>query len=237
MNSFKERIKAMVKTREKKEELNEKRYDYRDIKVVEYTKDGNIFICEIESLGYDYSEFRRKIGANDIESGEQVAEYVLQGLPAGRVCFGGYTDKQCNTGKVVYSFIDVWYKIYGKYLESDKKFTKDELLALSSEIKEKFKDTRYRYVYSIKSKGKDIKYLTQYLNRKNSKVNMFEIIDDQYILTDSYIMDINIPEFEIKEIKSVGSSRVYSTANFTKEACTQIIQEYERGKQDEQFSL
>lgn len=228
MNSFKERIKAMVKTREKKEEMNEKRYDYRDIKVVEDTKDRNIFICEVESLGYDYSEFRRRIGANDIESGEQVAEYVLQGLPAGRVCFGGYTDNSCNNGKVVYSFIDVWYKIYGKHIKSDKEFTKSELLAVSPEIKEKFKDTRYKYIYSIKSKGKDIKDLTQYLSRKNSEEKMFEIIDGKYILTDFYIMKSNIPEFEIKEIKSMDSSRIYSTANFTKEACIQIIDDYVR---------
>lgn len=231
-NEFKQRIKNLCKTKEKKVP-KEKMYYYRNLKVVENTITGDISICEVESLGYDHTEFRKMIGANDIESGEQVAEYVLQALPAGRCCFGGYTNKQCNTGKKLYSFQDVWYKLYGKSLEAGKEFTKSELLAISSEMKEKFKDAKYGYIYSIKSKYDDIKCLTQYLSRKNSEVKMFEMIDNQYILTDSYLMYIAIPEFKMEEIKSMGISRVYSMARFTKEACTQIIENYERGIEQE----
>lgn len=232
MNEFKQRIKDLCKTKEKKVS-KEKMYDYGDLKVVENKITGDISICEVESLGYDRTEFRKRIGANDIESGEQVAEYILQALPAGRACFGGYTDKQCNAGKRLYSFQDVWYKIYGKFLESGKEFTKSELLAISLEMKEKFKDAKYGYIYSIKSKDDNIKYLPQYLSRKNSEVKMFEMVDNQYILTDSYIMDIELPEFKIEEIKSMGISRVYSMARFTKEACIQIIEDYERSIEQE----
>ena len=41
------------------------------------------------------------------------------------------------------------------------------------------------------------------------------MIDNQYILTDSYTMDINIPEFKLEEIESIGRSRVYDRAKFT----------------------
>lgn len=234
MKAFRERIKYICKRKEKSEEPKEKIYDYRNLKVVEDTTSESIFICEIESLGYDRTEFRRIIGANDIENGVQVVEYVLQGLPAGRVCFGGYTDKQFNLGKTLYSFQDVWYKIYGKELDSSRTFTKSELVEISQEIKEKFKNSKYRYIYSIKRKEDDIKYLLQYLNRENSEVKLFEMIDNRYILTDSYIMDINIPEFKLEEIKSVGSSRVYDRARFTKEACKQIIEDYERTMKQEE---
>lgn len=237
IEAFRKRLMDMCKTKAKSKETKEGICDYGDLKVVENTINGDISICKIESLGYDRTEFRRKIGANDIESGVQVAEYILQGLPAGRVCFGGYTDKQCNVGKTLYSFQDVWYKIYGKPLEADKGFTKSELLEASSKIKEKFKDAKYKYIYSIQYKGKngseDINYLTQYLSKKNSEIKMFEMIDNQYILTDSYIMDIDIPEFEIKQIESIGSSRVYDRAKFTQEACKQIIKDYEKTMAEE----
>lgn len=233
INEFKKRIKDMCKTKEKSEISKEKMYYYGDIKVVENTITGDVSICEVESLGYDRTEFRKIIGANDIESGEQVAEYVLQALPAGRACFGGYTDKLCNSGKALYSFQDVWYKIYGKFLQSGKEFTKNELLAMSSEMKGKFKDAKYGYIYSIKSKGEDIKCLIEYLSRENSEVKAFEIIDNRYVLADSYIMDIEIPEFKIEQIKSMGKSRTYSMARFTKEACTQIIDDYERSIEQE----
>lgn len=234
MKAFRERIKYICKRKEKSEEPKEKIYDYRDLKIVEDRATKVIYICEIESLGYDRTEFRREIRANDIESGEQVVEYVLQALPAGRACFGGYTDKPYNKGKAVYSFQDVWYKIYGKLLDEDRGFTKSELLAVLPEIKEKFKDSKYVYIYSIKSKKDDIKCLIEYLSRKNSEVKTFEMIDNQYILTDSYTMDINIPEFKLEEIESIGRSRVYDRAKFTKEACMQIIVDYERTMKQEE---
>lgn len=222
MKKFKQRIKEMCKT-EENEIPEEKKYNYGNLKVVENTITGQVSICEVESSGYDYSAYR-KIVANDIENGEQVLEYLLRGLPGGRCCFGGYTDKLCNTGKAIYNFQDVWYKIYGKFLKLGKEFTRDELLAKSAEIKEKFKETKYRYIYSIKSKNDNIKPLIQYL--KDNEVKIFEIIDNKYILIDSYIVSSEMPELKFEQIESIGTSRVYTVARFTKEACTQIIDDY-----------
>lgn len=234
IKEFQNRIKEMCKPKLKNEVPKEKTYNYRDLKVVEDRVTKVISICEAEALGYDRTDYRRVIRAMDIESREQVVEYVLQALPAGRACFGGYTDKPYNKGKAVYSFQDVWYKIYGKELKSSRTFTKSELLAVLPEIKEKFKDSKYVYIYSIKSKKDDIKCLIEYLSRKNSEVKTFEMIDNQYILTDSYTMDINIPEFKLEEIESIGRSRVYDRAKFTKEACMQIIVDYERTMKQEE---
>lgn len=230
-SDFLNRIKLIVKPK-KSEVEEEKKYGGYDIVIVEDQIDGNTFICRKQKLESN-QKYTTKISANNIEDGSQIAEYKLNALPAGRACFGGYTDKECNKGKKIYSFEDVWYKIYGKFLELGKEFTKSELLAILPEMKEKFKDAKYGYIYFIKSKDDDIKCLTQYLSKKNSKVKMLEIIDSQYILTDSYIMDIEIPEFKIEEIKSMGISRVYSKARFTKEACTQIIENYERSVEQE----
>ena len=46
-------------------------------------------------------------------------------------------------------------------------------------------------------------------------------------------MDIEIPEFKFEQIASIGRSRIYSMAKFTKEACTQIIDDYERSIEQE----
>lgn len=62
---------------------------------------------------------------------------------------------------------------------------------------------------------------------------MFEIIDDKYILTDSYIVDSEIPGFTLQQIESIGTSRVYTVARYTKEACTQIIDDYTRKMEQE----
>ncbi|MCI8353227.1 MAG: hypothetical protein HFJ58_06620 [Clostridia bacterium] len=268
VEEFQKRLKDMCRPKQKSERAKEKIYDYGDLKIVENIITGDISICEVEALGYDRTEFRRKIGANDIENGEQVAEYVLQGLLAGRVCFGGYTDKTCNSGKRIYSFLDVWYKIYGKPLEENRKFTKEELLRISREIKEKFKDTKYNYIYSITCKDinnrqnefEGTKYFGGYL-KENEEMQKFEMLDDdslcvetvgrneegnliikignQEIQTDGYVLGSSTTKsedstFEIKLIDSIGISRVFSKAKFTKEACKQIIEDYEKRMDQEE---
>ncbi len=269
MNSFKEKIKAMVKPKEKSEVKQEKKYEGYDIVVVEDQIDGNTFICIKERLEAD-KEYTSKISANNIEDGSQIAEYRLNALPAGRACFGGYTDKECNKGKKIYSFADVWYKIYGEPLE-DKKFTNSELLAMSQEIKEKLKAAKFMYIYSIKYKNpasekngfKGSKYFGAYLSG-DKETEIFEMFDDDSIciqtvgnsLDGNLVIKIeneeidvgsfaiadkinasNESKFEIELIDKIGSSKVYSKAKYTKEACTQIIKRYERGKEDAQFSL
>lgn len=151
IEAFRKRLRDMCKPKEKSEVRQEKKYDGYDIVVVEDQIDGNTFICIKEKLEPDRKS-TAKISANNIEDGSQIAEYRLNALPAGRACFGGYTDKECNKGKKIYSFEDVWYKIYGEPLK-DRKFTNSELLAISKEIKERLKDTKFTYIFSIECKN------------------------------------------------------------------------------------
>lgn len=260
-SEFFDRIKVIVKPKEKSEVEQEKKYEGYDIVVVEDQIDGNTFICTKERLEDD-KEYTSKISANNIEDGSQIVEYRLNALPAGRVCFGGYTDKECNRGKKIYSFADVWYKIYGEPLKN-KKFTNSELLAMSQEIKEKLKAAKFTYIFSIEYKNNGFtspRYFAGYL--KNQETEIFEMIDDgSMIQTDGSSLDGNLTikigdeqidvgsfaiantiktrkesNFDIKLIEQAGESKVYSKAKYTKEACKQIIKNYERGKGNE-FSL
>lgn len=270
MNSFKERIKAMVKLKEKSGGTNEKTYEHYDIVVVEDQISGDTYTCTKERLEPN-KEYTAKVGASNIEDGTRVVEYRLNALPAGRACFGGYTDKECNIGKKIYSFADVWYKIYGEAIQTGRKFTKSELLAISPEIKEKLKDAKFVYIYAIKykdqlpgeNKFKSSKYFGACLNSDEEK-ETFEMLGDDSVciqtagnsLDGNLVIKIedeeidvrsfaiadrikasNESKFEIELIKSIGSSRIYSKAKYTKEACEQIVRNYEREKEDEQFSL
>lgn len=260
--AFRKRLRDMCKPK-KSEVRQEKKYEGYDIIVVEDQIDGNIFICTKEKLEAD-KEYTAKISANNIEDGSQIAEYRLNALPAGRAFFRGYTDKECNKGKKIYSFVDVWYKIYGEPLK-DKKFTNSELLAISKEIKEKLKDAKFTYIFSIECKNSVFrengftspKYFVGYL--KNQETEIFEMIDDgSMIKTAGNSLDGNLTlkigdeqiyvgsfaiantiktgkesNFDIKLIEQVGSSRVYNKAKYTREACKQIIKNYERGKENE----
>ncbi len=184
VKEFQKKIKEMCKPKQKDEATKEKMYTNRDINVVKNIFSGDIYVCTVESLGSDTTNYRTKVGANDIENGIPVTEYILQGLPAGRVCFGGYTDKPYNSGKRIYGFSDVWYKIYGKPLEANRKFTKEQLLEISQEIKEKFKNTKYNSIYSITCRNIDnsqnefegTKYFGGYLE-KDEEIQSFEMLD------------------------------------------------------------
>lgn len=268
MNSFKEKIKAMVKPKEKSEVAKEEMYEHYDIVIVEDQIDGNTYTCTKERLKPD-REYTAKIGANNIEDGTRVAEYILNALPAGRACFGGYTDEEYNTGKEIYSFSDVWYKIYGEAMQTGRKFTKSELLGISQEIKEKLKDAKFMYIYSIKYKNqlpgenkfKGSKYFGAYLDGDKE---IFEMFDDDSICIEtvgnsldgnlvikigneeidvgSYaiankIKASNESKFEIELIEQIGSSMVFCKSKYTKEACKQIIRNYERERGNEQLSL
>ena len=203
IHDFKKRIKDMCKLKEKNEESKEKTYSYLDICVVEDTIDENIFVCIKKVLEDRSTEYTKTVGANNIEDESQVAEYRLHGLPAGRACFGGYTDKDYNKGKTIYSFSDVWYKIYGRPLQAGTEFTKRQLLEMLPEIEKKFKDTKFMYLYSIKCK-------------------------DTYT-----IMKSGEPEFEIELMETIGKSRVYNRAKYTPEACKQIIRNHKRERTEE----
>lgn len=265
MNEFKERIRAMCKSKEKSEVTEEKMYECWEIIIVEDTIDGNTCICTKEVLKSDKA-YTKKISANNVENGEQIVEYRINALPAGRACFGGYTDKECNKDKRIYDFADVWYKIYGKPLKTGRKFTESELIAISQEIKNKLKDAKFTYIYSIKCKdtinAKDkfegVKYFGGYLEQEQ-RTEIFEMIDDddikiasdnteqgvtitiggQKIHTKSSVLSNSIiasqeSEFEIILITSIGTSRVYSKARYTREACKQIVKDYEKERTDEE---
>lgn len=189
MNDFKKRIEDMCKPKEKIEESKEKTYSHLDIMVVENAIDENIFVCIKEFLDSD-REYTRTIGANNIEDGSQVAEYRVNALPAGRACFGGYTDKEYNKGKVLYGFADVWYKIYGEPLQAGRKFTKRELLEITPILREKFKNARFEYIYGIQCKNlnfekpfEGMKYFGSY-SRGNQKSKTYEMINDDSVKID-----------------------------------------------------
>lgn len=189
MNKFQEKIKAMCKSKEKTEEPKEKMYSHSEISIVEDTIDKNIFVCVKKFLGSD-EDYTRTIGANNIEDENQVAEYRVNALPAGRACFGGYTDKEYNKGKIVYGFADVWYKIYGEPLQAGRKFTKRELLEITPIIREKFKNARFEYIYGIQCKNQNLekpfegmKYFGSY-SRENQESKTYEMIDDDSVKID-----------------------------------------------------
>lgn len=263
MNDFIRRIKAMTKTKEKSDESKEKLFGNNEIIVVKDTKNQNIFVCIRESLG-KMKESVVKVRANNIEDGTEVAEYRLNALPAGRVCFGGYTNKECNEGKKIYSFEDAWYKIYGMPIQAGRKFTRSELQDLVQEIRTKLRNAKFTHLYSIRYKksahGKKgfegSKYFGGYLIEGHEE-EQFETINDdsiriqtvednrdgnliitvgnQEIDTKSSVLNgvVREPkesEFEIELIEGLGVSKVYSRAKFTKDACRQIIRDYEKEK-------
>lgn len=179
MNNFKEKIKDMSKSKEKT-------YNCRDLRIIEDTKDGNIFICETEFLGL-IEEHIGKMGANNIEDGTQVVEYTITEGPAGRTVFGEYTDNECNKEKLLYRFDDVWYKTRGRHLSLDQQLTRSELLNLKQVIQEKLKEGKYDCIYSIKCKNlqhkraqfKGAKYFGAYL--EDEETVAFEMINDDSV--------------------------------------------------------
>ena len=262
MNKLSEKLRAMFSTEDESKKPKEKTYTSRDINIVENTKDGNIYVCILELLGKEETRIAL-LRANNIEDGTKVLDYRLQGLPGGRSCFGGYTDEKDKYEKMLYSFSDVWYKIHGEPLPPNREFTKSELLDMVHEIREKLKEAKYMYLYSIKYKDSvpkkrfvGTRYFGGYTEEKDER-KIFETIDDNNLsiqvvgdAQDASLMitidnkEINAKTrahygdlksaqdspFEIELIETMGISRVFNKAKYTKEACRQIIRNYERNK-------
>lgn len=186
MKGFVKRFREMYGTKDESKKPKEKKYKSSDINIVKNTSDGNIYICLLESLG-KVGEYVVKIGANNIEDESRITEYKLQMLPAGRVTFGGYVNEEDKTSKSLYSFSDVWYKIYGKLLNPDRTFTKGELLDLQQEIIQKLKQAKFDTIYSIRYKDSaKVKEFegTKYFGRCREDEQaepVFEAIDDSSI--------------------------------------------------------
>ena len=74
---------------------------------------------------------------------------------------------------------------------------------------------------------------------RNEEGNLIIKIGNQEIQTDGYVLGSSTTKsedstFEIKLIDSIGISRVFSKAKFTKEACKQIIEDYEKRMDQEE---
>lgn len=182
MNKLSQRLRAMFGTEDESKKPKEKTYKSRDINIVENTKDGSIYVCILELLG-KAETWVGLLRANNVEDGAKIVDYRLQGLPGGRTCFGGYTDEKDKYEKMLYSFSDVWYKIHGEPLSPNREFTKSELLGMVQEIREKLKEAKYMYLYSIKYKDsfpeksfQGTKYFGAYTGEEDRKI--FEAIDN-----------------------------------------------------------
>lgn len=270
MKDFIKKFREMYGTEDESKKIKEKKYKSRDINIVKNTRDGNIYICLLESLG-KVGEYVVKIGANNIEDESRITEYKLQMLPAGRVTFGGYANEEDKTSKSLYSFSDVWYKIYGKPLNPDRTFTKGELLDLQQEIIQKLKQAKFDTIYSIRCKDsakvkkfEGTKYFGRYREGEQTEP-VFKAIDDSSIfqtvgdtrckdlvvtiykdlfniigpkkintkikVMDGVIQDSGESPFEVQTIETKGVSRVFDKAEYTLDACRQIINDYERNRE------
>lgn len=179
MNDFKNRIRNMLK-RPKEEE---KGYNYSDLEVRQNVTSGDIAFYRRESVkGVDpYTAKRRAI---NIEDESDVVEYTVNCLPGGRVAFGKYISEYDSQNYKFYDFMNILYHIYGKVPFLDRKFTRDELLKILQEIREKTEEMRYEYLYEIKYKDsfkgrrefKGAKYFGGYIE-ENAKSEKFELID------------------------------------------------------------
>ncbi len=261
MQEFKQKIKAMLRTKEQEEQSKGATYGDTDINIVRDTNSGKIWICTKEVVAKNEEKYRITVGSNHIGSEEQMAEYHLQSLPAGRVCFGGYTHKEVNQNKELYRFSDVWYKLYGTPLQMDRKFAKENLLALEPQIEEKWKEAKFSQIYAItckdQSRKKKLFEGTKYFAscQEGEEIPHFEMIDDENseiqirgnarngritliiegqkidiedLCLGSQIVRAKKSEFTIEVIEEIGRSRVYTQAKYTKEACKQIVEQYER---------
>ena len=183
MNKLSQKLRAMFGTEDESKKPKEKTYKSEDINIVQDTKDGNIYVCTLEFL-----EEEKKgvtiLGANNIENGARIVEYRLIRLPVGRPQFGGYVDGRDRNARTLYSFADIWYKTHGERLSLDRVFTESELLSMVEEIRDKLKEAKYMYLYSIKYKDSfpkkhftGTRYFGCYTEEKEGR-KIFETIDD-----------------------------------------------------------
>lgn len=181
MNDFKKRIRYIFQ----RPEEEEKRYGCDDIEVRYNTTWGETAIYTRESLEGD-QPYTAKIRATNIEDETDVIEYSLQGLPGGRVTFGGYIGEYNKEENKLYSFRDVCYKLFGESLsKSSKKFTKKELIEMLPNIKKTMGQAKFWRMYEIKYKdefkGKKefdgSKYFADYIDENDEE--KFEQIGKQ----------------------------------------------------------
>lgn len=266
MQEFKQRIKGMLKTKENEPKTDEPTYTEQDIHIVRDTKEGKILICTKEILEKNEERYRITVGANYIGDDQQMAEYELQAVPGGRVCFGGYTNKEVNQDKELYCFSDVWYKLYGTPLQAHQKFTQKDLLAVEQEMEEKWKEAKITQIYSIMCKNQPLtkkafegtKYIAS-CRENQETAPYFEMLEDgnpqiqivgnvkkgnialmiegakvniEDLIYGDEIVKSKKSEFKVELVETIGRSRVYTQAKYTKEACQKIIAQYER-KQEE----
>lgn len=204
MNDFKKRIRYIFK----RPEEEEKGYDYTDLEIRQNLTSGDIAIYTREEFKGD-QPYTAKRRATNIEDETDVIEYSLQGLPGGRVTFGGYIGEYNKEENKLYSFRDVWYKLFGESLsESSKKFTEEELIEILPKIKDGIGQAKFWRMYEIKYKdgfkGKKefdgSKYFADYID-ENDKEKFEQIgnhgISDQIVEKELNSIIIKVGEKEI----------------------------------------
>lgn len=260
MKDFIKWLRETAKTKEGKymiatNESSEKRYDYYDIKVRQNIINGDISIYTKEVLESDRRITKERI--TNIENEEDIVDFRLLELPGGRPKLEGYINKEDGENHVLYGFHDIWYKVYGESLSVDRKFTKEELLEIAQDIREKMKQAKFEQLYVVKYKdsyeGKKefngSRYFAAYSTGEGQRV--FEQIKDEDSSASTvdnnkllikvgkneidtnhtvYYTDVRDrgSDFKVELLCTRGRSRVFCMAKYTPDALIRIIEEYER---------
>ncbi len=150
MNEFIIKLRNIRKNNAVEPIENKRIYDSNRLNVVENKTNGQIAIYAIDLLKEKQSN-TTKVKLTNIGDEKDIIEYILLNLPNGRVRFNGFINSDKNNYKL-YGFNDIWYKIYGIKIDRKTTFSKEELLIVEKEIKEKIKERKYSCIYAIKYK-------------------------------------------------------------------------------------
>lgn len=153
MNDFVKKLRELAKPKKKLDY-----YKYSDIEVRVYrdeTEEGvNRKVGIYTNKTIDKKECEVIKRATNIEDERDFFEYKYIWLPGGRTGFGGYLyPKNLDRSKMdTYRFSDLYYKIFGEEIPSNRRFTIDELKGLLQTFKAELDNLKYQSIYEVKYK-------------------------------------------------------------------------------------
>lgn len=246
MNNFKKLVRDLAS--------KEKTYTCSEIEVRVYKGKEDIESCpskhvaiytrESNNKSYPLKEYEFVNRATNINDEKDVIDYKLISLPGGRVDFGGYLYPE-NLDKSqfdFYSFRDLWYKIFGEELSSNRVFTIEELIGILQIFKSRIDQTKYQGVYEVtykdsfqgERKFRGSRYFGGVL--KGEKMEYEQINGDDNIQLEENLSNHrkNDTVFQLINLCiGLQNSKVYDIPCFTKDALRKIIKLREKEKEIE----